>query len=268
MSATTTSGRPGLHPERRRSRSVSGGHLLRARPRPPGPDHHRGHPLQSGGAPAAPLSRAGASAPPLPASPPARGLPAHQDLVARRGRRGQDGAGGRCRGLERGWDAGLRGGAVGGTGLVVARGLRCWRRPRLPLPRGAGEPHAPRGGPPSAAPRFFGRTTPPPGDVFRFVNGAEPEALDPALLSGQSDGRIARALFEGLVVQDPRTLEPVPGVARAWEVSRRRPHVHLPPAARRAGRDGAPRHGGRLRVVVAAGPPPRHAEPLRRTSST
>jgi oligopeptide transport system substrate-binding protein len=68
-------------------------------------------------------------------------------------------------------------------------------------------------------PTYFGRATPPAGDEFRFVNGAEPEALDPALLSGQSDGRIAQALFEGLVVQHPRTLEPVPGVARRWEVS-------------------------------------------------
>lgn len=70
------------------------------------------------------------------------------------------------------------------------------------------------------APRkYFGRTTPPADDVFRFVNGAEPELLDPGLMSGQPDGRIARCLFEGLLTPHPRTLEPVAGVARRWEAS-------------------------------------------------
>lgn len=101
-----------------------------------------------------------------------------------------------------------------------------------------GEP-AP-GTPAAPAARCFGRTTPVAGDVFRFVNGAEPEALDPALLSGQSDGRIAQALFEGLVVQHPRTLLPVPGVAHSWDVSEdgRSYTFHLRSTARWS--DGAP----------------------------
>jgi oligopeptide transport system substrate-binding protein len=52
-----------------------------------------------------------------------------------------------------------------------------------------------------------------------FVNGSEPRSLDPALLTGAPEGRIADALFEGLTLRDPRTLQPAPGVARAWRVS-------------------------------------------------
>jgi oligopeptide transport system substrate-binding protein len=65
----------------------------------------------------------------------------------------------------------------------------------------------------------FGRSSPPEDDVFRFANGVEPEMLDPGLMSGQPDGRIARCLFEGLAAPDPRTLDPVPGMARRWDVS-------------------------------------------------
>ena len=68
-------------------------------------------------------------------------------------------------------------------------------------------------------PRYFGSVRPPSGDVLRFNNGAEPETIDPALVSGQSDGRLARALFEGLATFDPRTLEPRPGQAARWETS-------------------------------------------------
>lgn len=52
-----------------------------------------------------------------------------------------------------------------------------------------------------------------------FVNGAEPATLDPAAITAIPEGRIVRALFEGLLVRDPRTLEPRPGVAESWEVS-------------------------------------------------
>ncbi|RMG15128.1 MAG: peptide ABC transporter substrate-binding protein [Planctomycetota bacterium] len=55
--------------------------------------------------------------------------------------------------------------------------------------------------------------------VFTFNNGAEPETLDPALMTGVPEGRLAGALFEGLVTLHPETLEPVPGVAERWEVS-------------------------------------------------
>jgi oligopeptide transport system substrate-binding protein len=52
-----------------------------------------------------------------------------------------------------------------------------------------------------------------------FVNGAEPATLDPAVITAIPEGRIVRALFEGLVARDPATLEPRPGMAESWEVS-------------------------------------------------
>jgi oligopeptide transport system substrate-binding protein len=67
--------------------------------------------------------------------------------------------------------------------------------------------------------RYFGDITPPTGDVFTFNNNAEPETTDPSVMSGQPDGRVARMLFEGLVVPDPKTLAPTPGQAYRWEIS-------------------------------------------------
>jgi len=52
-----------------------------------------------------------------------------------------------------------------------------------------------------------------------FVNGSEPRSLDPALLTGAPEGRLADALFEGLTTREPSTLQPAPGVARAWRIS-------------------------------------------------
>src|SRR5690606_8523217 len=54
---------------------------------------------------------------------------------------------------------------------------------------------------------------------FRFVNGTEPKTLDPGLMTGEPEGRIADAIFEGLTRLDARSLEPVPGVAERWEIS-------------------------------------------------
>jgi oligopeptide transport system substrate-binding protein len=54
---------------------------------------------------------------------------------------------------------------------------------------------------------------------LRFNNAAEPETLDPAVMTGQPEGRIADALFEGLTGFDPQTLKPVPGAAERWEIS-------------------------------------------------
>ena len=52
----------------------------------------------------------------------------------------------------------------------------------------------------------------PPAE-FTFNNGTEPKSLDPAQVTGSPEGRIVRALFEGLYRPDPRTLEPVPAMA-------------------------------------------------------
>ena len=57
---------------------------------------------------------------------------------------------------------------------------------------------------------------------FVFNNGTEPESLDPALITGVPESRIVGALFEGLVDLDPETLEPRPGMARDWDISKDR----------------------------------------------
>jgi len=67
--------------------------------------------------------------------------------------------------------------------------------------------------------RWFGALRPPREDVLRFNNDAEPETLDPGLMSGQPDGRIAGLMFEGLTSPDPQTLEPRPAQAERWDVS-------------------------------------------------
>lgn len=65
-----------------------------------------------------------------------------------------------------------------------------------------------------------------------FVNGAEPETLDPALITGQPEGRIVSALFEGLLRFD-RHGKSIPGVASSWRISpdRRTYTFHLRPEA-------------------------------------
>lgn len=54
---------------------------------------------------------------------------------------------------------------------------------------------------------------------FTYVSGAEPKSLDPAIMTGQLEGRFAFALFEGLTYQDPETIDNVPGMAERWEVT-------------------------------------------------
>jgi len=51
-----------------------------------------------------------------------------------------------------------------------------------------------------------------------FINGAEPETLDPAIITGQPEGRIVNALFEGLCAYDENG-RAVPGIAESWEIS-------------------------------------------------
>jgi len=55
--------------------------------------------------------------------------------------------------------------------------------------------------------------------VFKFNNGAEPETLDPSIMSGVPEFRIAMQIFEGLTVYNPKDLSPMPGVAKSWEIS-------------------------------------------------
>ena len=64
---------------------------------------------------------------------------------------------------------------------------------------------------------------------FVFNNGAEIATLDPAATSGVPEGRLMYALYEGLTVKHPETLEPLPGMAESWSVLEggRRYRFHL-----------------------------------------
>lgn len=55
---------------------------------------------------------------------------------------------------------------------------------------------------------------------LRFGNLSEPQTLDPATMTGVPEGRIARALYEGLTYPNLDDLtQPKPGVAHSWTVS-------------------------------------------------
>jgi oligopeptide transport system substrate-binding protein len=58
----------------------------------------------------------------------------------------------------------------------------------------------------------------PPADVT-IINNAEPESLDPAIITGQPEFRVVIGLFEGLTQLDPKTARPIPGLAKNWEIS-------------------------------------------------
>src|SRR6202142_1021755 len=58
----------------------------------------------------------------------------------------------------------------------------------------------------------------PPADVT-IINNGEPETLDPALLTGIPEMRIVIGLFEGLARLEPKTAQPLPGLAESWEIS-------------------------------------------------
>jgi len=66
---------------------------------------------------------------------------------------------------------------------------------------------------------FFGTTAPPERNILRYVNGDEPESLDPPVSSGQPEARIYIALHEGLVEYDPKTLNPIPALAERWDMN-------------------------------------------------
>jgi oligopeptide transport system substrate-binding protein len=55
--------------------------------------------------------------------------------------------------------------------------------------------------------------------ILHYGNGSEPQGLDPHVVTGVPENHLVRALFEGLAVKNPWTLEPEPGVAQSWDVS-------------------------------------------------
>jgi len=58
----------------------------------------------------------------------------------------------------------------------------------------------------------------PPAEVT-IINGAEPESLDPEIITGQPEMRIVEGLFEGLMRLDPKTARAIPGLAERYELS-------------------------------------------------
>ena len=54
---------------------------------------------------------------------------------------------------------------------------------------------------------------------FIINNGSEPQTLDPSQISGVPEHRIYMALFEGLVINDPKTALAAPGLAESWKIT-------------------------------------------------
>jgi oligopeptide transport system substrate-binding protein len=54
---------------------------------------------------------------------------------------------------------------------------------------------------------------------FTFNNETKPRRLDPALMGNAAGRRLFMALFEGLMVPDPKTGMPEPGLAESWTAS-------------------------------------------------
>ena len=67
--------------------------------------------------------------------------------------------------------------------------------------------------------RYFGKTVAPTDNVLRYVTGSEPETLDPQLPDTQPEARIFLALYDGLVEYDPKDMQPIPAIAKSWEIS-------------------------------------------------
>lgn len=55
--------------------------------------------------------------------------------------------------------------------------------------------------------------------ILLLGNGAEPEELDPDIVTGVQEFHIIMSLLEGLVIEDPVDLHPIPGVAERWDIS-------------------------------------------------
>ena len=70
-----------------------------------------------------------------------------------------------------------------------------------------------------AALLLAGCKPPEPRADIVILNGAEPESLDPAIITGQPDGRVVGALFEGLTRLQAETATPEPAIAERWEIS-------------------------------------------------
>lgn len=66
---------------------------------------------------------------------------------------------------------------------------------------------------------YYGRVVVPRAQEFRWSDGGLPRTFDPAFAAAPPDTDAVRALFEGLTDYDPKTLAPIPAVAKRWESS-------------------------------------------------
>jgi oligopeptide transport system substrate-binding protein len=57
-----------------------------------------------------------------------------------------------------------------------------------------------------------------PADVT-IINGNEPESLDPHIVTGVSELRLVKSLFDGLIKLEPTNAAPVPALAASWDIS-------------------------------------------------
>lgn len=65
--------------------------------------------------------------------------------------------------------------------------------------------------------QFGGWSLSAPADLT-LCNGDEPKTLDPAIITGQLEGRLALALFEGLTTRNAKG-DVIPGMAESWTLS-------------------------------------------------
>src|SRR6201996_167647 len=62
---------------------------------------------------------------------------------------------------------------------------------------------------------FGGWNASKPADLI-LSNGDEPQSLDPAIVTGQLEGRLCLALFEGLTTRNAKG-DIIPGMAESWD---------------------------------------------------
>jgi oligopeptide transport system substrate-binding protein len=65
--------------------------------------------------------------------------------------------------------------------------------------------------------RYYGEVVVPRSQEFRWSSGGLPRVFDPARAAAPPDTDAVRALYEGLTDYEPKTLKPIPAVARRWE---------------------------------------------------
>jgi ABC-type oligopeptide transport system substrate-binding subunit len=66
--------------------------------------------------------------------------------------------------------------------------------------------------------RYFGNVTPPSRQRLVYVNTDEPSSLDPDINILNSEANLSNAIFEGLTVTNPFTMEPMAGMATHYEI--------------------------------------------------